>query len=153
MEWTYSLLLLPAVPLAVGDFRRREVAVAWLGVLFVAAAAVAGSNGGWDMLWLHTAVNTSLLLSGAAFMALWACLRRRPIRTFFARSLGAGDAAMLLALTPLFAPAAYVRFVLAACLAALGWWTVKRPGTIPLAGFMALTLAAYAVLKICGIWW
>ena len=64
----------------------------------------------------------------------------------------AGDAVMMAAVAPLFGPAAYVRFLLAATLVALGWWAVRRPATIPLAGFMALTLSVYVVFKTAGLW-
>ena len=58
---------------------------------------------------------------------------------------------MMAAVAPLFGPAAYVRFLLAATLVA-GWWAVRRPATVPLAGFMALTLSVYVVFKTAGLW-
>lgn len=85
-------------------------------------------------------------------MALYQLLQRRPLRAFFTHYFGAGDVVMLAAVVPLFSPTAYVRFLLASCLAALGWWAVRRPATIPLAGFMALTLGVYALCKTAGLW-
>lgn len=85
-------------------------------------------------------------------MALYQLLRRRPLRAFFTHYFGAGDAVMLAAVAPLFSPECYVRFLLVCCLTALGWWVVRRPATIPLAGFMALTLAVYALCKTAGLW-
>lgn len=76
----------------------------------------------------------------------------KPLRTLFATSFGTGDVVMMAVVTPLFAPMAYVRFLLVSCIAALIWWVVRRPATIPLAGFMALTLGVYALCKTVGIW-
>lgn len=150
--WIYTLLLPPALSLARDDFRTRSVAVAWLGILTAASLAVGMTTAGLRSMLLHTALNTCVvfLLTGA--MMLCEVLRHRPLREFFARSFGVGDTATMLAATPLFDTEAYVRFLLASGIAALGWWTVKRPATIPLAGFMALALAGYALFKITGLW-
>lgn len=150
--WPYCLLLLPAVPLAWEDFRVREVSVVWLAVLGVLSVAVGWSMAGLHpMLW-HAVVNAGVLAALGFAMLLYQLCRRRPYGEFFGRSFGLGDAVMMLAVVPLFAPAAYVRFLLTACIAALGWWGVRRPATIPLAGFMALALAVYAVCKTLGLW-
>lgn len=76
-------------------------------------------------------------------------------RTRLARQFGAGDAVFLLAVTPLFAPTEFLYFLLAACIAAFIWWSLlrsKRRRTIPLAGFMALTLVGYSLCKFFGLW-
>ena len=59
---------------------------------------------------------------------------------------------MMLAVAPLFAPVAYVRFLLAGCLVALVWWSVKRSATIPLAGMFAVVLGGYVLYKAIGLW-
>ena len=142
-HWPYSLLLFPALHLAWEDFRMREVSVLWLAVLGALSVAVGwGVSGLYPMLW-RAVVNAGVLA---------ALGRRRPLRDFFSRDFGAGDAVMMVAVAPLFGPAAYVRFLLAAGLAALVWWGVRRPATIPLAGFMALTLAVYVACKTAGLW-
>lgn len=151
-HWSYLLLLLPAVPLVREDFRSREVAVVWLAGLAAAAVAVVWATAGLRTACWNTGGNFCVLAFLAGMMTVWQLVRRKPLRKFFSDSLGAGDAVMLMTLTPLFTPAGYVRFLMAACAAALGWWCVKRPPTLPLAGFMALTLAGYAILKTAGIW-
>ncbi|HJF88593.1 MAG TPA: hypothetical protein K8W14_01935 [Alistipes onderdonkii] len=103
------------------------------------------------MLW-RAVVNAGVLAALGFAMLLYQLCRRRPLRDFFSRDFGAGDAVMMVAVAPLFGPAAYVRFLLAAGLAALVWWGVRRPATIPLAGFMALTLAVYVACKTAGLW-
>lgn len=80
---------------------------------------------------------------------------RMPPRRLFVSGFGAGDCALLLAAAPLFVPAAYVRFLLAGCLAALVWWLCFRPRrrrTIPLAGFLALVLIGHSFGKFFGLW-
>lgn len=150
MEWTYLLLLIPALPLAAGDFRRREVAVVWLAALFAGAVAVGWSVRGLHVLLLHTAANLALLSAMGLSLAVRMRVRRKSIRDLFDHCFGAGDAVMLLALTPLFGPVAYVRFLIVSCVASLVWWGVRRPETIPLAGFMALVLGVYSLLEIFG---
>ena len=102
----------------------------------------------------------SLLLFPALHLA-WEDFRMREVSVLWLAVLGAlsvavgwgvSDAVMMAAVAPLFAPGVYVRFLLAASLAALVWWGVRRPATIPLAGFMALTLAVYVACKTAGLW-
>lgn len=150
--WPYMLLLPPALILAWEDFRTREVSVGWLWMLGLLVPAVGWKTGGLSEVARYAAANLSLLLCLGAILVLYHLLLRRPLGAFFTRSFGAGDAAMLVALVPLFRPTNYVRFVLVSCLAALAWWLVRRPKTIPLAGFMALTLAVYALCKTAGLW-
>lgn len=152
VDWFYLLLLAPAVPLAYEDFRMRQVSVAWLVVLGAGCFGTAGLTSGFVAALSCTAANGCVLAVFAGVMALYPLLRRRPLRAFFTRYIGAGDVVMLAAVAPLFSPAGYVRFLLVCCLAALGWWVVRRPETIPLAGFMALTLAVYALCKTAGLW-
>lgn len=150
--WIYALLLPPAFTLARDDFRTRSVAVAWLGILTAASFTVGLATAGLSTMLLHTALNTGVVFLLAGTMMLCEVLRRRPLREFFTRSFGMGDAVTMLAATPLFDTETYVRFLLASGIVALGWWTVKRPATIPLAGFMALALAGYALFKIIAPW-
>ena len=133
-SWSYLLLLVPAAPLAYDDLRMRRVAVVWLAAL------------------LGTVLNTVLLSVLCAALAGWHLLRGKSFGTFFRRSFGAGDVAMMLSVTPLFTPAGYVRFLLAGCVAALAWWCVKRPATLPFAGILALVLAAFVLCKAFGLW-
>lgn len=150
--WPYLLLLLPAIALMWDDFRVREVGVVWLAALCVAAVMAGWLMAGFCSMVFHVAANGCILLLMGGAIALWQVVHRLSFHDVFTRSLGSGDVVMLGALSPLFAPDSYVRFVLAACIAALGWWVVKRPSTLPLAGFMALTLVAYVIYKITGLW-
>lgn len=56
------------------------------------------------------------------------------------------------AIWPISACVPYLRFLLLSALVAVVWWLQTRASTIPLAGFMALLLAVYAVFKTAGIW-
>lgn len=150
--WIYLLLLVPAVPLAYDDFRMRQVAVVWLATLGIGSFGVAWIMSGVVAALSCTAANAGILAVFSAAILFYQLLRRKPLRDFFVRYFGVGDSVMMLAITPLFTPACYLRFLLTACLAALAWWIVRRAATIPLAGFMALTLGMYVVCKTAGLW-
>ena len=126
-HWPYSLLLFPALHLAWEDFRMREVSVLWLAVLGALSVAVGwGVSGLYPMLW-RAVVNAGVLAALGFAMLLYQLCRPRPLRDEVSRDYGAS-------------------------LAALVWWGVRRPATIPLAGFMALTLAVYVACKTAGLW-
>lgn len=110
-HWPYSLLLFPALHLAWEDFRMREVSVLWLAVLGALSVAVGwGVSGLYPMLW-RAVVNAGVLAALGFAMLLYQLCRRRPLRDFFSRDFGAGDAVMMAAVAPLFAPGVYVRFL------------------------------------------
>lgn len=150
--WPYLLLLVPAVSLARDDFRTRHVDIVWLIVLGVVAFVVGWMQQGLKMTMLHTAANAILILFFVGVMAGYQLLRHIPVKLFFKRCFGLGDIVMMLAVAPLFAPVAYVRFLLAGCLVALVWWSVKRSATIPLAGMLAVVLGGYVLYKAFGLW-
>lgn len=150
--WPYLLLLVPAVPLVYDDFRMRRVAVVWLALLGIGCFGAAWIVSGIGAVLSRTAATGRVLVVFIAVLSLYQLLRCRPLRDFFSRYFGPGDAVMMAVVMPLFGPTAYIRFLLASCLAALAWWTVRRPKTIPLAGFMALTLSVYVVCKTAGLW-
>lgn len=149
--WFYLLLVLPALPLVIEDFRLRRISVVWLGVMGVLTFLLAVIDVGWRQVLLYTALNCISLTLLTALLALWLQIRGRQPRQLFRMWIGSGDIVLMAVLTPLFAPDTYVRFVLAACLAGLAWWMVKRPTTIPLAGIMALALTGYTMCKIAGL--
>lgn len=151
-DWSLLALLPPAAVLACEDFRTRRVSVGWLAALGGAAFGAAWSRAGGAEALACTATNGALAMLLVAGLAGWQALRGRPLRAFFGTAFGAGDGAAMLAVAPLFGPEAYVRFLLAACLAALGWWVLRRAAAVPLAGVMALTLAAYVLLNLAGLW-
>lgn len=151
-SWFYLLLLVPAAPLAYDDFRLRRVAVVWLAVLGAGSFGVSWRMQGFDAALLCTVLNAVLLSVLCAALAGWHLLRGKSFGTFFRRSFGAGDVAMMFSATPLFSLAGYVRFLLAGCVAALAWWCVKRPATLPFAGILALVLAAFVLCKTFGLW-
>ena len=150
--WPYLLLLIPAVPLARDDFRMRRVAVVWLAALGAGCFGVAWRMQGLETTLLDTALNTALLVLFGLTLTGWHLLRGKPLRTFFRSSFGSGDVVMMLAVTPLFSPVGYVRFLLAGCVAALAWWCVKRPATLPLAGILSLVLGGFVLCKTFGLW-
>lgn len=148
----YLLLLLPAMPLVYDDFRTRRVDVVWLAGLGLVSFTLGYVERGWTPLLLYTAVNICVLLLLVAAVALYLLLRGRGVRALFNQYFGAGDAVFMLAVTPLFSSAAYVRFLLVSCLAALVCRAISRRKTIPLAGVMGLTLVVYALCKTTGLW-
>lgn len=150
--WPCLLVLPPAVLLAREDFRTRRISVVWLAALAVACLFAGIRESGFDAVLLRALLNGALvgLLLGA--LALWQAWRHPEARNLFAHALGAGDAWTLLAVAPLFDTVSFVRFLLAACLAALAWWIVKRPATLPLAGMLLLTLTVHVFCKTCGLW-
>lgn len=96
-HWPYSLLLFPALHLAWEDFRMREVSVLWLAVLGALSVAVGwGVSGLYPMLW-RAVVNAGVLAALGFAMLLYQLCRRRPLRDFFSRDFGAGDAVMMAA--------------------------------------------------------
>lgn len=153
MSESFSLLLTAVlVPLAYEDFRLRRVGVVWLVLAGIIASAVGYADGGLRQMLADVAVNSVLLLLLGLFLAIY--LRLRGKRFF--RSFGAGDAVFLLVATPLFTPAGYLRFLIAACMVSLGWWAVvgagKKRSTIPFVGMMCLVLVVYIPCKVCGLW-
>lgn len=152
MLFTVScLLLVCACAIVYDDFRRREVGVAWLLALGVCGIARGCLSCGLRTTLLHGALNACVLAALVGLLLLWHALRGASPGSLFRTAFGAGDAVLLLLLTPLFAPAAYVRLLLAACLASLAWWCLKRPATIPFAGFLALSLMLYTLALTSGL--
>ncbi len=142
------MLILPAALLAAEDFRTREVSVVWLVLLAVAAITAGRIDDGFRPMLQHTLCNSGILLFFGGLLVIWQLLRRRPVRNFFADYFGGGDVAAMLAVTPVFEPVDYIRFLLAAALAALVGWFVRRPQNIPFVGFLAAALILYALYKI-----
>lgn len=149
--WPYLLLLVPAAPLVYTDFRMRCISIGGLAALWGAAIAVGWTSFGFRPMLLHAGVNACILVIFSGTMLGYQLLRQRPVRTFFEQSFGLGDIVMMIAVVPLFAPGSYMRFLLVSCLAALGWWMMKRTETIPFAGIMAIVLGIYALCKTFGL--
>ena len=127
----YLLLLVPAAVLARDDFRTRRVSVAWLAVLGAVSVGVSRHTLGWGTMLLQTAGNQ-----------------------IEQHSVGAGDALFLLTVAPLFAPAEFLRFLIAACVVALLWWVCcgRRRRTIPFVGAAGIVLIGWAALQILRLW-
>ena len=146
----YLLPLIPAAVLARDDFRTRRVPVLWLAALGVSAIAGAWLTEGWRTMLLQTAGNAALLLLSGALLAGYLRMRRLSVR----HSAGAGDAAFLLAVAPLFAPAVFPYFLISACIAALLWWAGcrGRRRTIPFVGAAGIVLIGWAALQFLRLW-
>ncbi|HJI18497.1 hypothetical protein [uncultured Alistipes sp.] len=142
----HILLILTLVPMIVSDFRRREVALVWL----LAAGALAVCAGLWKSPWPIWLVNTGLNLGVGLLLLLTAAVTvrlRNRTRTFAATLPGGGDLAFAAVTAALFPPTAYVRYLLAGCVLALGWWLVTRRPTIPLVSMLALVLIPLLLWK------
>lgn len=150
--WPYLLLVVPAVPLVVDDFRLRRVGVLWLVALGSVAVGVGWTLRGLDPMLRSLFWNGLLLMLFLGVMACYHTLRRFSSGSFFRDGFGLGDAVTMLVVTPLFSPAGYVRFLLAGSLAALLWWFLRRATTIPLAGILAAVLGVWSVVKTFGLW-
>ncbi len=146
----YLLPLIPAAVLARDDFRTRRVPVLWLAALGVSAIAAAWLTEGWRTMLLQTAGNAALLLLSGALLAGYLRMRRLSVR----HSAGAGDAAFLLAVAPLFAPTEFLRFLIAACVVALLQWGCcgRRRRTIPFVGAAGIVLIGWAALQFLRLW-
>lgn len=148
----YLFLAVCSVFLAVEDFRFREVSVLWLFLLCLCSVCVGCVSDGFMRTLEHWAANAGVLLFLGGSLVLYHVLRGRPVRDFFCGYLGAGDAVAMVSLLPLFGPVSYVRFLLFSSLTALVWWLLSRAATLPLVGFMGLTLTGYALYQIADIW-
>ncbi len=148
--YPYLLLLLPAAVLARDDFRTRRVGILWLAALGAAAVVAAWSTQGARAAAEHMLCNSVLLLVSGAALTCYLRLRRLPAH----RSIGAGDIIFITALTPLFAPAAFLRFLLAACIVALIWWAGcgRRSRTVPFVGAAGIALAGWVALRFIRLW-
>lgn len=145
-SYPYLFLLLPAAVLARDDFRTRRVGVVWLAVLGITAVVSAWLTQGRHAMAEHALCNALLLLLSAALLTL--CLRLRGQR--IGRAAGAGDGVFLLCVAPLFAPAEYMRFMIACCTAALVWWACggRRCRTIPFVGTGGIVLAVWVAIQL-----
>lgn len=152
LQWPYLILLVPAAFLIWDDFRTREIAVMWLALLGILSIWAGRMAYGLHTMLLQATINLVIILLFGAALIMYRLLRHRPVRNFFIHSFGAGDVVMISVVAPLFEPAGYVYFLLLSCVAALIWWIVKRSATIPLAGFMALTLAVYSIFETTEPW-
>lgn len=154
--WLSLLPVLPASVLTYDDFRTRRVSIAWLVALGLAAAIGGARSCGVRIMGLHALCNALLATSLFGLLALWFRLQYgKPLRRLFTEAFGAGDWAMLLAAAPLYAPTAYLLFLLTGCLAALAWWVSLRPRrrrTIPLAGFLALVVIGDSLCEYIDLW-
>lgn len=141
------------VPLMVWDFRRRRVAATWLGVLGM-AALVAGWYGEGGAVIGRVLCNALVLVFLAACMGIYFRLRYGKSRGRWRWFLGAGDVWFVGALTPLFAPEAFVRFLIVACLAALGWYVCRYPRrrTIPFVGIAGAVFIGRALFYLGRAW-
>ena len=149
--YSYLLLLLPTAVLCCEDFRMRRVGIAWLLVLGAASAAAAGAVDDRTAVLRHAGCNIGLLVLLGVLLGGYLRLRGRRI----GQAAGGGDAVFLLALTPLFTPDAYVRFLIAACLLALVWWAwlgCRRGRTIPFVGFGGIALGGWLFFQITESW-
>lgn len=150
--------VLPAaasVHLLITDFSRRRITVSGLVVFAACSFSAAAFAYPFRLLCLQVGINCGLLSLLALF--LWGYFRLRydlPFRGF-RHFLGSGDLVFLAVTTPLFAPAAFLRFQIVACLLALVWWFVagrKRRRTIPFAGMLAITLWGFLLHDIICLW-
>jgi len=143
------LLLLPAAVLARDDFRTRRVDVVWLTVLGGTVIGATWAAEGWRTMLLHAICNAVLLVLSGAVLVGYLRLRHLAVRHAF----GGGDIIFLLAVTPLFAPAEFLRFLIAACIVALLWRACCgcRRRTIPFVGTAAVALAGWVALQFIGL--
>ena len=149
--WPQALYLLPVVPalsLAVSDFRHRSIQAYGLAafascVLSTAVLMLPARTILYNML-------TNVLLLGWMFGGVWVYLRLRYQRqaNLFRQYIGSGDVWFLLLLAPLFALPVYVVLLLCGFACGLLYGTFvriffRKDTTIPLVTFLSLPLTAY----------
>lgn len=151
MPWQSFAYLLPVVPalsLAVSDFRHRSIPAYGLAafascVLSTAVLMLPARTILYNML-------TNVLLLGWMFggVCIYLKLRYRRPSSLLRQYVGSGDLIFALLLTPLAPLPQYLLLLLGGCLAGLFYWlvvrvVVQRETTIPLVTFLSLPLTAY----------
>ena len=155
--WPQALYLLPVVPalsLAVSDFRHRSIPAYGLAafascVLSTAVLMLPARTILYNVL-------SNVLLLGWMCGGVWLYLIvRYPRRArSLGRYIGSGDVWFLLLLTPLFALPVYVVLLLCGFACGLLYGTfvrivARRETTIPLVTFLSLSLTAYLSYRFC----
>lgn len=155
--WPQALYLLPVVPalsLAMSDFRHRSIPAYGLAafascVLSTAVLMLPARTILYNVL-------TNVLLLGWMFGGVWLYLKARYRRCArsLGRYIGSGDVWFLLLLTPLFALPVYVVLLLCGFSCGLLYGTsvrivARRETTIPLVTFLSLSLTAYLSYRFC----
>lgn len=148
MAWPHILHLLPVVPalsLAVSDFRHRNIPVCGLAVF--ASCVLSTAMLFFPVRTVLYNMLTNALLLGWMFGGVWLYLKMRYRRRFgsLGRYIGSGDVCFLLLLTPLFALPSYVVLLLSGFASGLLYWIAvriiaRRETTIPLVTFLNLPL-------------
>lgn len=141
------------MPLLVSDFRCRRVGVGWLALFGAVAVLTTVTLYPFCRACLHTGINCGLLVMLG--LLLWIYFRLRHGLRRLRYCLGSGDVWLLMASAPLFAPAAFLRFLIFSCLLSLLWWVAagrKHRRTIPFAGMLGLTLWGVALLNLFRLW-
>lgn len=155
-NWIYLLPVIPAGVLASEDFRRRRISLIWLVILGICTTTIGVLRDGVVIVALRIGGNMVLTVILFLCIAMWVGIRyRQQIRYIFPRWFGGGDLLLMLVLTPFFAPASFMQLILASSLLALIWWFLFRPRrrrTIPLAGFISLTLISILLYQSCRLW-
>lgn len=150
------ILLIPAAPLVIEDFRERRVRLVWLLVLAALSLFISILYIGMRPAIVNILSNSALLLLTGTAVGLWFYARGSgaPGNRLHSlkRLLGAGDIVFLFALTPLFGPKEYVIFIISASVFSLCWWLCimtlrRRNATIPFIGTAGILLCACMIIR------
>lgn len=145
------VLSLPLASIAIRDFRHREVTLWQLLALAAAAVAYAIARHPAGAVAWHALLNTCFLGVQGLLLWLWFVAKTRNLRFPLESQIGLGDGLVLLCLTPVMPPEAFLWFYVSGvsgCLILVMVVRFFRPAafsTIPLAGLLALWLIVFLI--------
>ncbi len=152
--WTKLVLIIPAVVMAVEDFRCRRISVIMLAVFALCAISYGGLSEGIVAMLINMATNIGLLAVMFGGVALSFLVRNKSNRKPLKELIGLGDVLFMVAATPLFPLKEYLYFLLISMVAALLDWLAirsakrKQKSTIPLVGAMGSVLSIWIVISV-----
>jgi len=145
-------MLAPLTIMMFSDWKTRTVSLVWLVLLFLMAAAGAILIYGIRTALTFTAINMSILLIIGLALYAYSLIRKKSLGELG----GVGDAMFFAAITPMSAPEAYVRKVLAMLVFSLLLWLLLRKrfslSTIPLVSFCGIPLICIILFLTIRQW-
>lgn len=151
MKWLLLLPIIPALIMAVSDFRHRTISVLWLAVFGVAAIAGSLITQGAESFMTNSIINVLVLALMAAAVYLYLTIKNDRAINPTKEHIGLGDILFILLLTPMFGVREFLVFLISSFCVALLWalavkLIAKREFTIPLVGVLGITFLVYQLI-------
>lgn len=153
MKWLPLLPIIPALIMAVSDFRHRTISVLWLAVWGMATIGVSLITQGAESFKTNSIGNVLVLALMAAAVYLYLIIKNgkgiNPLR----EHIGLGDILFILLITPMFGVREFLVFLISSFCVALLWalavkLIAKREFTIPLVGVLGITFLVYQLIVL-----